>query len=91
MHARSSVNLNWIEWISLVLVVVGALNWGLVGIQGFIGGNLNLVNLLLGSVPILEAIVYLLVGLAGLYVAYMGVQLFGARRTRTGAPADPTE
>ncbi len=54
--------------ISYILVIVGALNWGLVAIGGFLGTNLNVVNLLLGSWPMVEWIVYLLVGLAGVYM-----------------------
>ena len=54
--------------ISSILVIVGALNWGLVAIGGFLGTNLNIVNLLLGSWPMVEWIVYLLVGLAGVYM-----------------------
>jgi len=52
--------------IAIVLTVVGALNWGLVGLGGFIGSNLNLVNLLFGTWPTVEWIVYLLVGVSGL-------------------------
>ncbi|MDY6765898.1 MAG: DUF378 domain-containing protein [Candidatus Nanohaloarchaea archaeon] len=59
---------------SLVLVIVGALNWGLVGVGGFMGSNLNLVELLLGSVPVVENVVYLLVGLAGLYEIWNAVE-----------------
>lgn len=54
--------------LSYILVIVGALNWGLVAIGGFLGTNLNVVNLLLGSWPMVEWIVYLLVGLAGVYM-----------------------
>ena len=57
-------------WLVGLLVVVGALNWGLVGIGGFMGRNLNVVNLLLGSWPAVEWVVYLLVGLAGLALGY---------------------
>lgn len=46
------------------LVVVGAVNWGLVGIGYFLGMNFNVVNLLLGSFPLVENVVYILVGLA---------------------------
>jgi len=54
-----------IELIALILVLVGGLNWGLVGLL-----NINLVTLILGSVPILVTIVYDLVGLSALYIAY---------------------
>ncbi len=47
--------------VAKVLVVVGALNWGLVGAFDF-----NLVNLILGSVSWLERLVYVLVGVAAL-------------------------
>lgn len=54
--------------VAWILVIIGALNWGLVGIAGFIPGidNLNLVNILLGWMPALENIVYVLVGIAAL-------------------------
>jgi uncharacterized membrane protein YuzA (DUF378 family) len=54
-----------IDWIVAVLVIVGALNWGLVGLGGW-----NLVNLALGSWAIVERVVYVLVGLAGLWMIY---------------------
>ncbi len=44
-----------------LLLVVGALNWGLVG-----AFNFNVVERLLGSVPHAVRIVYILVGLAGI-------------------------
>lgn len=49
-----------------ILLLVGGLNWGLVGLGMLMGSNLNVVNLLLGSWPTLEAIIYLLVGLAAI-------------------------
>jgi len=54
-----------IDWIALVLVIVGAVNWGLVGI-----GDWNLVNMIFGSISWLETTVYVLVGLAGLWTIY---------------------
>lgn len=58
--------------LAYILVIIGALNWGLVAIGGFVGRNLNVVNLLLGSWPMVEWIVYLLVGLAGVYMLVGG-------------------
>ncbi len=52
-----------------ILVLVGALNWGLVGLGAFLGMNLNLVNLLLGAWPQVEWVVYLLVGVSALVYA----------------------
>ena len=52
---------------SWILLVVGALNWGLIGLGGFMGGSWNVVGMILGSWPQVEWIVYVLVGLAGVY------------------------
>jgi uncharacterized membrane protein YuzA (DUF378 family) len=48
------------------LLVIGGLNWGLTGLGGFLEKNLNLVNLILGKIPVVENIVYLVVGLAAI-------------------------
>ncbi len=53
--------------VAFILVMVGALNWGLVGLGEFLGGNWNVVNLILGSWPVIEWLVYLLVGAAAVY------------------------
>jgi len=53
-----------LHMITFTLVIVGAINWGLVGLF-----NLNVVNILLASsYPILEKAVYVLVGVSGVYV-----------------------
>lgn len=53
--------------VAMVLLIVGGLNWGLVGLGGFLGQNLNVVNMLLGSWPQVEWVVYILVGLAAVW------------------------
>lgn len=51
-----------------ILVTIGALNWGLVGLGWLAGGaDWNVVHMLLGSWMKVEAVVYVLVGLAGVY------------------------
>ena len=50
------------------LLIIGGLNWGLFGIGSFVGMNLNVVNLALGSIPVVENVVYILVGLSALWV-----------------------
>jgi hypothetical protein len=54
-----------------ILVIIGGLNWGLVGLGYFLDINLNLVNLLLGAWPMIENIVYLLVGICAVVLAIM--------------------
>jgi uncharacterized membrane protein YuzA (DUF378 family) len=51
--------------ISKWLVVIGAVNWGLIGIFNF-----NLVTALLGFSPMLVTVVYILVGVAGFWAIY---------------------
>ena len=58
-----------IDWIALVLVIVGGLNWGLVGLFNF-----DLVQYLFSSVWIVAKIVYILVGLAALWMVYFAVK-----------------
>jgi uncharacterized protein len=55
-------------WPSTVLLLVGGLNWGLVGLGGFLERDLNLVHWLVGSWPTVEWLVYLLVGLMAVKV-----------------------
>ncbi len=50
--------------LGFVLIIVGALNWGLVGVGGFVGSDLNVVHLVLGSWPMVEWLVYVLVGVS---------------------------
>lgn len=57
---------NVLDWIALVLVIIGAINWGLVGLF-----NLNLVSTIFSTMAVIEKIVYVLVGLAGLYTIYI--------------------
>ena len=63
------MKLNVIDWIALVLVIIGALNWGLVGII-----NLNIVEAIFGT-GIITTIVYVLVGLAGLWAIYLAIKI----------------
>jgi uncharacterized protein len=56
-----------LDKVALALVIIGGLNWGLVGAL-----NMDLVQLLFGFMPIIGTIVYLLVGLSALYMIYAG-------------------
>ncbi len=54
-----------------ILIIVGALNWGLVGLGAFMGGNWNVVHMILGSLPQVEWLVYVLVGASAVYELVM--------------------
>jgi len=53
--------------IANILLIIGGLNWGLVGVGMLMGGDgYNVVKMIFGSLPTVEAIVYVLVGLAAI-------------------------
>lgn len=57
--------------ITWVLVVVGAVNWGLVGLGWLVNGSdWNVVHMLLGQWVTVESIVYLLVGVSGVMTVF---------------------
>ena len=56
-----------------LLVIIGAINWGLVGVGMLTGGDWNVVHMILGSWPTVEAVVYVLVGVAGV------MKIFGCK------------
>lgn len=51
--------------VAMVLVLIGALTWSVAGLFG-----VNLVGFVLGDMPGLTRILYILVGLSALYVIY---------------------
>ncbi len=51
-----------IDKIALALVIIGAINWGLIGIFNF-----NLVAAIFGDMTVLSRIIYGLVGISGLW------------------------
>ena len=52
-----------LDYAALILVIIGAINWGLIGFFRF-----DLVSFLFGNMTLLSRIVYALVGLCGLYL-----------------------
>jgi len=62
-----------LDIITLILVIIGAINWGLVGLFGW-----NLVEAIFGGAPVLVKIIYILVGLSGLWQLMPLFRSFGA-------------
>lgn len=56
--------LNNIDMLSIVLVIVGGLNWALIGLIDF-----NVVDSIFGKMSTLSRLVYILVGLSAVYLA----------------------
>jgi uncharacterized membrane protein YuzA (DUF378 family) len=59
--------------IGKILLIIGGLNWGLVGVGMLMRSDLNVVHMLLGSWPVVEGIVYVLVGVAAI------MKIFGCK------------
>ncbi|MDD7793817.1 DUF378 domain-containing protein [Clostridium sp. 'White wine YQ'] len=53
--------ISMLDKISFILVIIGAVNWGTIGLLNF-----NLVHFLFGILPIIERIIYILVFVAGI-------------------------
>lgn len=62
------------DYTAITLVIIGAINWGLIGFF-----RLDLVNLIFGNMTWLSRLIYAIVGLAGLYLLslYGRVTSFG--------------
>lgn len=63
---------NWLDILSLILVIVGAINWGLIGFFNF-----DLVSALFGNMSMITRIIFSVVGIAGIY----SIVLFWKLRT----------
>ncbi len=55
-----------LDKISFILVLIGALNWGLIGLANF-----DLVQALFGSIPLISRIVYILIGAAAINIVVL--------------------
>jgi uncharacterized membrane protein YuzA (DUF378 family) len=55
---------NYLRLIALIFAIIGSLNWGLIGINGF-----DLVSQLFGPMTIMSRAIYILVGISGFYLA----------------------
>ena len=62
--------LSTLDWIALILLIVGGLNWGLYGLFRF-----DLVAAIFGPVTLVSRIVYVLVGLAAIYLLALAGKL----------------
>ena len=58
------------DWVAIVLVIIGGLNWGLVGLFNF-----DLVAAIFGQMSFLSKLIYDLVGLSALYMIYAATKM----------------
>ena len=74
-------NAHKFDFIALLLVIIGGLNWGLVGLF-----ELDLVAAIFGSMSVLSRIIYILVAIGALYTA---VRSPSFAHMHLGRPAHP--
>lgn len=70
--------INSLDLVALILIIIGGINWGLIGLFG-----LNLVEALFGAGTLLTRIVYILVGLSALYSLYTTFKVSSGSKTQT--------
>ena len=70
--------MNTLDWIAMVLLIVGGLNWGLVGLL-----NYDLVAALFGTQTAFSRVIYVLVGLSALYSIYTSTKMAAASKDAT--------
>ncbi len=62
--------LSSIDWVALILSIIGGLNWGLIGLFDF-----DLVGTIFGSMSAITRIIYILVGASALYLLIIASKL----------------
>lgn len=67
------MKMNALDTVAYILVIVGGLNWGLVGLFKY-----NLVDKIFGVESGISRIIYTLVGLSALYMIYLLVKLLNS-------------
>jgi hypothetical protein len=80
-------HLHGLTWAAIILTVIGALNWGLVGLFRF-----NLVAAIFGDASVISRIIYILVALAGVTLIALTPTLRQHMRptSRAATVGDPT-
>ncbi len=53
---------NWLDVVCLILIIIGAINWGLVGFF-----NLDLISVIFGNMSMITRIIFAVVGISGIY------------------------
>lgn len=75
------LKLNKTGWIALIVLMVGGLNWGLIGLFDF-----NLMAVIFGDMTPLSRIIYCLVGLATLYTIFESLLTFRIKWVKMHKP-----
>lgn len=61
----SSNRMGTLDWVAMALLVIGGINWGLIGIFSF-----DLIAAIFGNMSVLTRLIYTVVGLSAVYSIY---------------------
>ena len=68
------MRLSILGYVALILVIIGGINWGLIGLFNF-----NLVEFLFRTIPVLIRVTYILVGVCAIYLVFAAFKKTRAR------------
>ena len=71
------MGVKWFDYTALTIIIIGAINWGLIGFFSF-----DLVSFIFGNMSWIARIVYALVGISGLYLLTFYMYAGGTAQTR---------
>lgn len=66
------MRMNWFDYIVWILLIIGGLNWGLIGLFEY-----NLVDDIFGAASTASRVIYTIVGLAAVYMIIRLLMLLG--------------
>jgi len=69
-RSGSRARMGAMDWIAMLLLAIGGINWGLVGLM-----ELDLVATLFGEMSTISRAIYVSVGLSALYTLYTGAKM----------------
>ncbi len=72
------MKMNALDWVLMILLIIGGLNWGLVGILDF-----DLVATIFGDMSAFSRIIYAVVGISAVYVL---IRMFTWKQSGTDMP-----
>ncbi len=96
-RSNDGMRTNGLDWFSMLLVIIGALNWGILGVTELTAARINIVRqtmelLFLPDVAqIVADLIYIFIGLAGLYFIYTSYKIRRANRRTQQQTTQQTE
>lgn len=72
---KSNSVMSAVDYIAMALLIIGGLNWGMVGLF-----NIDVVSTIFGAESALSRVIFVLVGIAALYSIYLSAKMASSKR-----------